>query len=321
MPDLDDYAIAFSRLRTDRGRDRYPAQTLHRAPHKPFLLLSVMDLVMQGQIRDNFIEPSFELLEVFNGYWNLIMPPESRSSMAYPFPRLQTDGFWHRVTHPGFDPSVDYNVSSMVRLREIYKGAELDRDLFAYFIDPVSRERLRSVLVDTYFAPDIQPIVAMQGFVNIAAFAYAKDILAGMWQRPENHSEEQTDQRQIRCQGFRKAIVALYDHRCALCGIRMRTPEGHTVVEAAHIVPWSESYNDLPTNGLCLCRLCHWSFDEGLMGVGKDYEVLVSNRVRLDSNMPGHILTLVDRPIFKPKGEQYWPAQENLNKHRKMCFS
>jgi putative restriction endonuclease len=59
------------------------------------------------------------------------------------------------------------------------------------------------------------------------------------------------------------------------------------VVEAAHIVPWSESHDDLPTNGLCLCRLCHWSFDDGLMSVGSQYEVLVSNRVRIDSNMPG----------------------------------
>ena len=54
------------------------------------------------------------------------------------------------------------------------------------------------------------------------------------------------------------------------------TPEGHTVVEAAHIRPWSDSYDDRPTNGLALCKLCHWSFDEGLMGVGRCYEVLCS---------------------------------------------
>ena len=100
----------------------------------------------------------------------------------------------------------------------------------------------------------------------------------------------------------------------------MRTPEGHTIVEAAHIVPWSECHDDMPTNGLCLCRLCHWSFDEGLMSVGKQYEVLVSARVRIDSNMPGHILTLVDRPIFKPQAERFWPGQDNLGKHRKQRF-
>jgi len=57
------------------------------------------------------------------------------------------------------------------------------------------------------------------------------------------------------------------------------------------------------------------------MGVGAKYEVLVSGRVRLDSNMPGHILTLADRPIFRPGAERFWPGQDNLKRHRKRCFA
>jgi len=100
----------------------------------------------------------------------------------------------------------------------------------------------------------------------------------------------------------------------------MLTPEGHTIVEAAHIVPWSESQDDQPTNGLCLCRICHWSFDEGLMSVGIIYEVLVSKRVRTEQNYPGHILTLIDRPIFKPSNKIFWPDKNNLEWHRKKKF-
>jgi hypothetical protein len=48
------------------------------------------------------------------------------------------------------------------------------------------------------------------------------------------------------------------------------------------------------------------------MSVGKKYEVMVSDRVRIDSNMPGHILNLSDRPLFKPDTEGLWPVQENL---------
>ena len=70
-----------------------------------------------------------------------------------------------------------------------------------------------------------------------------------------------------------------------------------------------------------MCRLCHWSFDEGLMSVGKQYEVLVSDRVRIDSNIPGHILTLSDRSIFNPDTERLWPVQENLAGHRNKCFA
>ncbi|MBW1799889.1 MAG: HNH endonuclease [Deltaproteobacteria bacterium] len=41
----------------------------------------------------------------------------------------------------------------------------------------------------------------------------------------------------------------------------------------------SASRDDGPSNGMALCRLCHWYFDEGLMSVGKGYEVLVSKRI------------------------------------------
>ena len=45
---LEKYLQMFGNLRTDRGRDRCPEITYHRAPHKLFLLLSIMDLIAQG---------------------------------------------------------------------------------------------------------------------------------------------------------------------------------------------------------------------------------------------------------------------------------
>ena len=52
--------------------------------------------------------------------------------------------------------------------------------------------------------------------------------------------------------------------------------------------PLSEIHNDIPTNGMALCGLCLWSFDEGLMSVGKKYEVLVSKRVQVQQNLVDH---------------------------------
>ena len=319
---LDQYLQRFATLRTDKGRNRYPEITYHRAPHKPFLLLSIMDLIAQGRITENLVEPSFELVDTFNTYWAAIMPPGSSTSMAYPFSRLKTDGFWRRIAKPGFDEDAEYNVGSMVRLRKMYVGARLDDELFGYFCNPETRERLRAVLIETYFVPGIRPLVEKQGVVNYDAYRYSQSLLKIA--EPEiGYGEvggEDDLQQRVRDQGFRKAIVTLYEHRCALCGIRMLTPEGHTVVEAAHIKSWSESHDDRPTNGLALCRLCHWSFDEGLMSVGTKYEVLVSRRVQVEQNLPGHILTFRDRPIFTPTEDQYWPGQDNLDHHRKRKF-
>ena len=60
---LEKYLQMFGKLRTDRARNRYPEITYHRAPHKPFLLLSVMDLIAQGRITLNLIEPSYDLVD------------------------------------------------------------------------------------------------------------------------------------------------------------------------------------------------------------------------------------------------------------------
>jgi putative restriction endonuclease len=112
-------------------------------------------------------------------------------------------------------------------------------------------------------------------------------------------------------------MVRIYEHRCAFCGIRMMTPEGHTVVDAAHIVPWSESYDDSPQNGLCLCKLCHWSFDEHFMHLDGEYRIMISPLVQSGRNLPGLIMSLDGRHMILPDDKRYWPGKENIERHRK----
>ena len=182
---------------------------------------------------------------------------------------------------------------------------------------------MRHVLINTYFSPDIRPILENAGVVNRASYQYRNRLINGAETQTgfENIIDKSENEQVIRDHGFRKAIVSLYDHRCALCGIRILTPEGHTIIEAAHIIPWSQSHDDCPTNGMALCRLCHWSFDEGLMGVGDNYDVLVSPRVSIDRNLPGHMLTLRDRQIFTPEEQAFIPDQRNLAWHRREKFT
>jgi hypothetical protein len=37
-------------------------------------------------------------------------------------------------------------------------------------------------------------------------------------------------------------------------------------------------------------------------------------------NMPGHMLTLADRTIFRPAKEPLWPGRDNLDDHRRRTF-
>jgi len=47
---------------------------------------------------------------------------------------------------------------------------------------------------------------------------------------------------------------------------------------------------------------------------------MVSKRVQIDRNMPGHMMTLADRPIFKPEEEVYWPEMVNIEWYQKNAF-
>lgn len=191
--------------------------------------------------------------------------------MAYPFPRLHNDKVWQLVPTPGYKGRINIeSIFSMVKLRKVCIGAKFGEGLFKLMSQPGTREQLRAVLINMYFAEDIRSKFVGCGTVNIKAYEYSKELLreAKDIKKPWDKIDIDEKSERVRDKGFRKGILTLYEHRCALCGIRMLTPEGHTIVEAAHVKPWSESHDDMPTNGMALCKLCHWSFDEGVMRVG-----------------------------------------------------
>ncbi len=89
---------------------------------------------------------------------------------------------------------------------------------------------------------------------------------------------------------------------------------------AAHIIPWSTSHNDDPRNGMALCHLCHWAFDEGLASVSEGYTVLTSPQLNYEGNAAGNITTSSNRPIIKPEIEYLWPDLKALKWHRDTLY-
>ena len=89
-------------------------------------------------------------------------------------------------------------------------------------------------------------------------------------------------------------------------------------MEAAHIVPWSRSHNDDPRNGLALCRLHHWTFDQGLVGIRTDATVeasaLVAQGEHQAEAVPAprkQVLSLPPDPALAPAtGALEWHAQQ-----------
>ena len=107
-------------------------------------------------------------------------------------------------------------------------------------------------------------------------------------------------------------MVQVYEHQCAACGLRIRLQDGGTIVEAAHLIPFAESHNDHPRNGLSLCRNHHWAMDRFLIAPGTDHRWHVSSL--LDDRQPGEemLIALAHRPLILPAQGAYHPLQESL---------
>lgn len=310
-------------MRTDKSPARWSEVTFHQAPYKPILLLSVLDLFEQGEIETNLIDLTPDLGELFAQYCSMVLPFDRPGNIALPFFHLQSDGFWHLLPRPGKEEILGSasQIRSLSRLRETVLGARLDEALYEILHVQESRDLLRSVLIETYFAPEIRGSLIERGVVNQEAFMYSRELLEKKGpQTIEETVAEAVYRPAARDQGFRRAVVTAYAHRCALCGIRVQTLDGRTVVAAAHIVPWSESHDDRPANGMALCRTCHWTFDEGLLRVSPAYEILVSVQLKVFSNLPGYLTSLEGRGIVRPIDEAYWPDIESLKWHHAHVF-
>lgn len=326
MNTLQNYLQRFALLSTDKSQSRWDEKTYHRAPHKPMLLLSVMDLFAEGQLTRNRIELTDELRELFAIYWSKVNPFDRKyGNIAMPFYHLQSDGFWHLLPRPGHESflATVARIHAVSTLKETTYGARLEEDLFILLSDERSRDALRTVLIETYFVPNMRHRLLNQGKINVESFLYSEELVKKAkanlkikdWKNV-GYDEE----RIIRDQGFRRAIVKVYDHRCALCGIRIVTSDGHTAIAAAHIIPWSISHNDNPRNGLALCHLCHWTFDEGLVTFTDDYRTRVSPQLSSTPNLPGHLLTFAERKLIGPADDELWPFVESIQWHRQEMF-
>ena len=152
MDGLIIYAEYFSALRT--------AQKLGMpAPHKAILLLSVMELIESGVIKNNRIELTERLEQTFMRLWkryvgtSIVFQPK----IATPFWHLQNEPFWSLYLNDGKDLSTVTSPYSVKRLRD-NTHAIMDSELFALMQNEDCRARLRVTLIGQYLQDQQIPI-------------------------------------------------------------------------------------------------------------------------------------------------------------------
>lgn len=120
--------------------------------------------------------------------------------------------------------------------------------------------------------------------------------------------------RRIRDAAFRGHVLAAYDDRCAVTGLRMVNGGGKAEAQAAHIWPVAEGGPDVVQNGIALSATAHWLFDRHLISIGEDFGLLVSH-----NKVPSDLARLFPPsgvPIGMPDDARLRPRPEYVARHR-----
>jgi putative restriction endonuclease len=124
--------------------------------------------------------------------------------------------------------------------------------------------------------------------------------------------------RTIRDRIFRTRVLTAYDRRCSFTGFQFINGGGRAEVEAAHIKSVEAKGPDVVQNGLALSGTVHWMFDRGLLSIGEDRRILLSNHIN-DIDGVRRILHDDGRARF-PLHSQDEPDPAFLRWHRENCF-
>jgi len=256
----------------------------HEKPHKPILLLAVLDLIERGDIQGNRIIPSKELRDAFTTYFKIVRQGNDQNSPENPFYYLCSEGFW------SLHPKRPAGALSWAGLQHEVSHASFSSELYALLCAQANRELLREAIYSRYFSNHRETLrhVSNQQTGIKHVDLVTKDSLPG------------------RDAAFRKLVIDVYDYRCAACGLRLRL-DNIVLVEAAHLIPWSDSHDDNPCNGMALCRNHHYAMDRHLIAPTPDLEWKVSKC--LDDRRDGEadLVALNKRSILLPKLKQYHP--------------
>ncbi|MFZ2170421.1 MAG: HNH endonuclease [Methylococcaceae bacterium] len=315
--DLNYFLLKFKKLRRDRKKGG--------APHKPILLLSVINLFEVNPLQTNQIYITPELISFFKSNWSKLVDSDHNMIFALPFFHMKSDDFWRLKAKPGCEKWVEAKsaMRSFSNLNTAVQCAEIDIELFQLFKNTECREILKLFLLDEYF-PRTKLNYSMNSDHNDlgnitkeireeSASEYIQKLRILQEQLDNSAFEEEV---YLRGSLFKREIPRLYNNTCSISGLRIDAVISVSMIDACHIVPFSESYDDTVSNGIALCPNLHRAFDRGLISIDENYHVLIS-RVFSEPMQSSHsILQFEGQQIRLPETKMFYPDQKNLANHR-----
>jgi putative restriction endonuclease len=299
---LEHYQDAFARLNV-------ATRNGHASPHKPCMLLAVIDLADAGALDENSIPYLPPLIDRYRAYFAAVATERDHANSYFPYFHLRSEGFWH--LHPKRGRSAVLEAMTTARSHgDIINNiayVTLDPALHALLQQPTARERLADQLISRWF-PQTRDGVLQVRAQHLAEAKSERELRDSEAPTPGGVAEEL--RRPPRESAFRRIVLEAYDYRCAASGIRLIVPDGPSLVDAAHIKPFAKSYDDRPVNGIALAPTYHRAFDLNLIA----FDLKMRWRVApiFDERIPDHreILKLDGKPVIGPHVDRYRPDAE-----------
>lgn len=313
---LQVYINTFSRLK--QGVTKYGP-----APHKPVLLLTLVELIDKGGVPDNRFEVNVDLVGLFQENWRLLVSTAHQPDFTQPFYYLQSDkvkgqSFWTLYPHPGLQ--INAHIRSVQTLSQTVAYGAFNDELFLLLSHPENRIVVRDAILSVYFLEQ-RTAYYQHKQLNDGFYQEVQSLVLNDPEVRYKHLSLVTEEEVfIRSGLFKRYIPQLYQDTCAMTGMRMRSTFRYNFIDACHIVPFAVTHDDKVSNGIALCPNLHRAFDRGFVSVDEDYRVLVSSHIDEDRSHPYSLKSLEGRPILLPSTAQYQPAQENLVWHREKVF-
>lgn len=273
-----------------------------RAPHKPILLLYALGRLQRtGQSEVTYADAESALAELLRSFG----PPGRKSTPAYPFHHLQTDGLWTVSAGGGASPG-----ASPTQLRASIAIGRLEPDFEnALRNDPSLLVLATHALLDANWEESYHADIC--ALVGLDLQAAEMDI-----------ARQRASTLRRRDPAFRERVLMAYEYRCAMCGYDGRLGTEAVALDAAHLRWWAYEGLDTVDNSLCLCSMHHKLLDRGVVGIGSGNTVTVSARfVGRGPAAEVLILDLVGRPLLEPQRGQLPPAPAHVEWHQFQVFS
>ena len=312
IPDINFYIHKFTKLRRDNKNGG--------APHKPILLLSLMEAYEDELLLTNevFIIP--ELVANFKRIWAQLVETNHHPICALPYYHMKSEGFWKLKPNYGFERLITTGASlksSFNTLKSAIYCAEIDKELFYLLKDEENRRLLKVCLLEHYF-PNTKTLYHKEtqedaSFLFEDEERYFKNLKHLKESLNDNNFQEDIF---VRSGIFKREIPKLYNYTCAISEMQVTSNSNASLVDACHIVPFSLSNDDTVRNGITLCPNLHRAFDRGLIFINDKYKVEINPIFVENEKSNYNIKQYEGKQINLPDNPKYHPKVENFLTHR-----